>query len=338
MNSTEKLIGLLGLKLSDSEIDEFMKIDVVLDSKPMSLPGYDYFWGRRCKHHHWERRERSGRIYRLRDDVKDALENTLETGDISAHWNKAYRITEALANEEQSLLMSRLNYHVTQIKVLLCLLQLAMPLGVMIPAVLGDPIPVVIMMVICYACKEIADLVDKVPSCFESYQSDLVKKDFSNAAQSAGIVLNTTVETTLTDFMPPTQFSNADKLEAAVENDRSLSDAIKELPQHFYCPITHAIMTVPVYTYDNPTRFELSAITDWVRTGGTHPVTRKRLYRHQLFTDYELKNEIEAAVNNILGKPMPANEKTPLSSNDKTSYQAIVQEDYLEGRYQNTPA
>ena len=62
--------------------------------------------------------------------------------------------------------------------------------------------------------------------------------------------------------------------------------------EEFLCPITQTKMVDPVLGSDGRT-YERSAITEWLRTHNTSPITREPMTAASLTTNYALKSMIE---------------------------------------------
>jgi len=63
-------------------------------------------------------------------------------------------------------------------------------------------------------------------------------------------------------------------------------------PEEFICPITQVTMVDPVLASDGRT-YERSAITEWLRTHSTSPITRETMHQQSLTPNYALKSMIE---------------------------------------------
>jgi len=63
-------------------------------------------------------------------------------------------------------------------------------------------------------------------------------------------------------------------------------------PEEFICPITQVTMVDPVLASDGRT-YERSAITEWLRTHSTSPITRETMHQQSLMPNYALKSMIE---------------------------------------------
>ena len=68
------------------------------------------------------------------------------------------------------------------------------------------------------------------------------------------------------------------------------SEAV-EVPDDYICPITAEIMTDPVSTADGFT-YEREAITEWLRTKDTSPVTGATLESKTLYSNLSLRSMI----------------------------------------------
>jgi len=64
------------------------------------------------------------------------------------------------------------------------------------------------------------------------------------------------------------------------------------IPDEYICPITQSIMTDPVIGSDGRT-YERSAITEWLKTHTTSPITRETMTAASLKPNYALKSLIE---------------------------------------------
>ena len=63
-------------------------------------------------------------------------------------------------------------------------------------------------------------------------------------------------------------------------------------PEEFICPITQTIMVDPVLGSDGRT-YERIAITEWLRTHTTSPITREPMTTASLTSNYALRSMIE---------------------------------------------
>ena len=70
------------------------------------------------------------------------------------------------------------------------------------------------------------------------------------------------------------------------------SEAV-EVPDDYICPITAEIMTDPVSTLDGFT-YERTAITEWLRTKDTSPVTGATLESKTLIPNLSLRSMIRS--------------------------------------------
>jgi hypothetical protein len=89
-------------------------------------------------------------------------------------------------------------------------------------------------------------------------------------------------------------------------------------PDEFICPITQVIMVDPVLGSDGRT-YERSAITEWLRTHTTSPITREPMTAANLTSNYALKSMIERHKTPI--KTMKTMKQT--NSVEKDHYYAI---------------
>ena len=74
------------------------------------------------------------------------------------------------------------------------------------------------------------------------------------------------------------------------------------MPDDYVCPITAEIMTDPVSTADGFS-YERTAITEWLRTKDTSPVTGATLESKLLFPNYSLRNIIRSFVEALAAPP-----------------------------------
>ena len=64
------------------------------------------------------------------------------------------------------------------------------------------------------------------------------------------------------------------------------------MPDEYLCPITQSVMVDPVLGSDGRT-YERSAITEWLRTHNTSPITREVMTATSLKPNYALRSLIE---------------------------------------------
>jgi len=67
---------------------------------------------------------------------------------------------------------------------------------------------------------------------------------------------------------------------------------MSSVPDEYLCPITQAVMVDPVLGSDGRT-YERSAITEWLRTHNTSPITREVMTATSLKPNYALRSLIE---------------------------------------------
>ena len=90
----------------------------------------------------------------------------------------------------------------------------------------------------------------------------------------------------------------------------------KEIPSHFLCPITQALMEEPVVTADGHT-YEKTAIEAWLRDHDTSPLTNAVLPRKELIVNFTLRSAIEEYKKQPQ-LPMPAVPDQPVVSDKKS--------------------
>lgn len=67
---------------------------------------------------------------------------------------------------------------------------------------------------------------------------------------------------------------------------------MSSVPDEYLCPITQSVMVDPVLGSDGRT-YERSAITEWLRTHNTSPITREVMTAASLKPNYALRSLIE---------------------------------------------
>ena len=67
---------------------------------------------------------------------------------------------------------------------------------------------------------------------------------------------------------------------------------MSSFPESYYCPLTHEVMHDPVVDKEGNS-FERSAITEWLRTNATSPITRAKMTANDLAPNRALKEAIE---------------------------------------------
>jgi U-box domain len=71
-----------------------------------------------------------------------------------------------------------------------------------------------------------------------------------------------------------------------------MSKTTEQIPDEYICPITQSVMVDPVIGSDGIT-YEKSAITEWLRSHTTSPVTRQPMVLTSLLPNYSVKSMIE---------------------------------------------
>ena len=82
---------------------------------------------------------------------------------------------------------------------------------------------------------------------------------------------------------------NLSKVTTATTKDEEIDVDGKE---SFVCPINQTIMEDPVIT-PYGTTYERSAILNWLKKNNTDPLTKKRLTKDMLITNYALRSAIQ---------------------------------------------
>ena len=98
------------------------------------------------------------------------------------------------------------------------------------------------------------------------------------------------------------------------ENDNGIHK--NKIPSKFICPITKQIMKDPVIAFDENI-YERSAIEKYLKENNTSPITDEEAYTLSLFSNKQLKKEIQAycAVNNVI-----TDEGTSINEGNDTAY------------------
>lgn len=82
----------------------------------------------------------------------------------------------------------------------------------------------------------------------------------------------------------------------------------KELPESFYCPLTHEVMTEPVVDPEGNT-YERSAIEEWLTKNQTSPITRAPLKKTDLIPNRALRDVIESKLKELGIQPKKTEDK-----------------------------
>jgi len=85
------------------------------------------------------------------------------------------------------------------------------------------------------------------------------------------------------------KIQNLSKVTTATTKDEEIDVDGKE---SFICPINQTIMEDPVIT-PYGTTYERSAILDWLKKHNTDPLTKKKLSKDMLITNYALRSAIQ---------------------------------------------
>ena len=85
-----------------------------------------------------------------------------------------------------------------------------------------------------------------------------------------------------------------------VNNADQLQHEHIDIPDELKCPITHMVMSDPVYSEDNPMRFERLALLSWLKKSPTHPYTQNLLSSNLLKRDFKIKREADLFVESNL--------------------------------------
>ncbi len=74
-----------------------------------------------------------------------------------------------------------------------------------------------------------------------------------------------------------------------------------DIPKSFYCPITFDLMRDPVLLGNTGHTFERAAISDWLQTHNTDPLTNQRLTDATLTPNFALRDAINDYLNRVSG-------------------------------------
>lgn len=83
-----------------------------------------------------------------------------------------------------------------------------------------------------------------------------------------------------------------------------------EVPESFFCPLTHEVMHDPVVDPEGNT-YERAAIEEWLKKESTSPITRTPLQASSLVSNRALRDAIEEKLK-VLGKEIPARKPQPV--------------------------
>ena len=85
---------------------------------------------------------------------------------------------------------------------------------------------------------------------------------------------------------------NSNNLDTTNSISTNIEDPDLEGKDSFICPINQTLMNDPVIT-PYGTTYERSAILNWLKKNNTDPLTKKRLTKEMLITNYALRSAIQ---------------------------------------------
>ncbi len=85
---------------------------------------------------------------------------------------------------------------------------------------------------------------------------------------------------------------NSNNLDTTNSISTNIEDTDLEGKDSFICPINQTLMNDPVIT-PYGTTYERSAILNWLKKNNTDPLTKKRLTKEMLITNYALRSAIQ---------------------------------------------
>jgi hypothetical protein len=312
MNLLEALKRQLNLKLNDSEVLELQEIDRKLDQLPYESPAiildqHLAVW--------LERREKTVEAYRLKREAKDALDlASASHGDRNA-WMKAHQAAQASDVILKKLLVYKLRdrlmsnggvFHPEShthmiVTIGLCIVLVDWLLIAMTSidreaikqltthALSHMMLPFILFASLFAWLETRDDLVEFFLNLILSHHD--LSDEVLRLALDAGVDLCATGQ----------MLADSSSLISHVINRRNNGtafDAINhmEVPLEYCCAIGKDVMTDPVYSKQNPERFERTSILAWLAIKATHPVTGGALSADDLKRDFPLKLKIDAYV------------------------------------------
>lgn len=146
-------------------------------------------------------------------------------------------------------------------------------------------------------CDEVAASLERYAIMYEKKQVQIVKlkvnpgdKYFKEVVKGGDIDFRNIIEVADKLIVEDLSEENLKYLNAL----RSLKKAFKDtVPPEFFCPITTEIFFDPVMTADGQT-YEKAAITEWLKTKDTSPLTGKILSNKRLLPNFVMKKLINS--------------------------------------------
>jgi hypothetical protein len=296
MKLNKLLLSAFNLNLSHSERTERAKIEAAI---PFFLPAVTPLKIRAFYEDNWavprfqrlqEQAAAIPEIYRLRREIKATLKYLSRKNEDPIHWQKIYEKTKKLAEAEHLLRKKRLLSMHQSFAMLGSMIKLTLVMGFLLNHQLILP---ALFSLVALTCLVL------LPLYLNTMQDDNeITELVLTAAENAGIQL---------DITPRGNISDTHSLISLLINLKHDADKIKnitasEIPHDFCCAITHDIMTDPVYSKQNPMRFEREAILNWLEKRAIHPATEHALSPKDLIRDFPLKRRIDAYVDTEIQK------------------------------------
>ena len=311
MKFLEALKHRFNLKLDNSEAVELQQIDDKLERLPYESPAmmlelHQLAWT--------ERRIRTVEAYSLKKEAEEALTLAKNSGDNREAWDKAYRAAQASDVVVQRLLVDKL-------------LNVLVPSGgLFTPGSHERKIFVVAfgLVAVNWFLKATTSIDKEVINEYSETATallilpvlvlgPLVMRDDLDAylhwvsfhRDSSDEVQRLALEVGVELGLAGKRLADSDSWVSQLVNRRDNGKALEaikhsDVPLKLCCVVGKDILTDPVYSSQNPERFERKTILAWLKIRGTHPITQQVLYADDLKRDLELKHEADAYVDNEL--------------------------------------
>lgn len=287
MNLLKKLGYRLGLKLHEFEQQEFNYAQQLTPSRRQSFLGL------------------VNTAYRLQREAKNALNIALDAKSKKSLWVRAYTLALDADLAAKPIIKSKYeDLHFFKIfailfffaNVLLIVLSLHRTKHTKDSSQIIDQVIFASGVLIVYRKLFLLNS-DRIIAALTTSQVTEVL----NAASEAGIDFN--------DSSPGERLADSTSLICKiinhVENSVELSKInIAHIPDELMCPITHEIMTDPVYSEQCQHRYERTAILKWLDRRTDDPITRRPLDQDDLIRDFDLKRKVDGFVETRTNKPI----------------------------------
>ena len=287
MNLLKKLGYFLGLKLHEFEQQE---IDYAQQLTPL-------------------RRQSFLRLvntaYRLRLEAKNALNIALGARGKKSLWVKAYNLANDADLAARPIIKSKYeDLHLFKLFSILFFFANALSIGLLFyksmrkkdsPRIINR---VIIAVGVLFIYRKLFFLnSDRIIAALTTNQVTEVL----DAARKVGFDFN--------DSTPGDRLADSTSLICKIinhaENCVELSKLnIARIPDELMCPITHEIMTDPVYSDQCQRRYERTAILKWLDGHTDDPMTRRPIDQNDLKRDFDLKRKADFFVETRTNKPI----------------------------------